>query len=219
MSDFVVTMSDNGGVHINSGIPNKAAYLMAQGGVHHGVTVPAMGKTKTARVFYDAYDWLLPLSDFHDAREATLAAVKIDFPSDTLTVSRAWQAVGIFAFDLDLLPSDQLHPDPNGGTASVVATALLNHLPLSGVRVEFTCDNSTIATVSPPSGTTDILGKFTATVTGHQRGNTPLHVIGIRGADTATAGVPVKVPVGSWPAMLLLLGLMTLTAAFRNRLD
>jgi len=34
---------DNGCVHINSGIPNKAAYLMAVGGTHGGVTVNALG--------------------------------------------------------------------------------------------------------------------------------------------------------------------------------
>jgi thermolysin len=28
-------LADNGGVHINAGIPNKAFYLLAKGGSHH----------------------------------------------------------------------------------------------------------------------------------------------------------------------------------------
>lgn len=36
--------SDNGGVHTNSGIINKQAYLLANGGTHYGVTVNGIGK-------------------------------------------------------------------------------------------------------------------------------------------------------------------------------
>ncbi|MGG0257570.1 M4 family metallopeptidase, partial [Bacillus toyonensis] len=37
---------DNGGVHINSSIINKASYLLANGGTHYGVTVKGIGKDK-----------------------------------------------------------------------------------------------------------------------------------------------------------------------------
>ena len=40
---------DNGGVHTNSGIINKAAYLLANGGTHYGVTVNGIGKDKVER--------------------------------------------------------------------------------------------------------------------------------------------------------------------------
>src|SRR5690606_10609233 len=43
---------DNGGVHINSGIHNKAAYLLMDGGTHNGVTVQKIGKPKTAQIYY-----------------------------------------------------------------------------------------------------------------------------------------------------------------------
>jgi Zn-dependent metalloprotease len=45
---------DNGGVHTNSGIPNKAAYLMAEGGSHNGRNVTGIGRVKTGLIQYRA---------------------------------------------------------------------------------------------------------------------------------------------------------------------
>ena len=42
--------SDNGGVHTNSGIINKQAYLLANGGTHSGVTVTGIGKDKLGAI-------------------------------------------------------------------------------------------------------------------------------------------------------------------------
>jgi Zn-dependent metalloprotease len=44
--------ADNGGVHMNSGIVNKAAYLMVDGDTFNGFTVKGIGLEKTAAVFY-----------------------------------------------------------------------------------------------------------------------------------------------------------------------
>ncbi|MFX1552599.1 MAG: M4 family metallopeptidase [Promethearchaeota archaeon] len=52
VSDYVCTLSDNGGVHTNSGIPNKAAYLMAEGGAFNGYTIEGIGLEKMAHVQY-----------------------------------------------------------------------------------------------------------------------------------------------------------------------
>lgn len=46
--------SDSGGVHRNSGVGNKAAYLMAEGGSFRGYSIKAIGRTRTARVWYQA---------------------------------------------------------------------------------------------------------------------------------------------------------------------
>lgn len=43
---------DNGCVHINSGIINKMAWLIADGGTHRGVTVTGIGRDKLARIVY-----------------------------------------------------------------------------------------------------------------------------------------------------------------------
>ncbi|WP_295558046.1 M4 family metallopeptidase [uncultured Hyphomicrobium sp.] len=46
--------NDNGCVHFNSGILNKFAYLVSEGGTHHGVTVSGIGRYKLARITYRA---------------------------------------------------------------------------------------------------------------------------------------------------------------------
>jgi Zn-dependent metalloprotease len=65
VSVFVCTDLDNGGVHINSGIPNKAAYLMVEGGTFNGQAVTAIGREKTGLVHYKALsEYLVPSSGF-----------------------------------------------------------------------------------------------------------------------------------------------------------
>ncbi|MBI5670914.1 MAG: M4 family metallopeptidase [Chloroflexi bacterium] len=51
--------SDNGGVHYNSGVSNKAAYLMAAGGTFGGYTITALGNDKTSAIYYEANTQLL----------------------------------------------------------------------------------------------------------------------------------------------------------------
>ena len=46
--------NDNGCVHFNSGILNKFAYLISEGGTHRGVAVNGIGRYKLARITYRA---------------------------------------------------------------------------------------------------------------------------------------------------------------------
>ncbi|MEN8906974.1 MAG: M4 family metallopeptidase [Clostridiales bacterium] len=56
---------DNGGVHINNGIINKVAYLIAEGGTHYDVEVVGIGKEKLGKIFYDAQiKYLVETTDF-----------------------------------------------------------------------------------------------------------------------------------------------------------
>ncbi|MCL4396206.1 MAG: M4 family metallopeptidase, partial [Chloroflexi bacterium] len=58
---------DNGGVHVNDGIGNKAAYLMTAGGSFNGRTVSALGLTKVAHIYYEVQThWLTSGSDYND---------------------------------------------------------------------------------------------------------------------------------------------------------
>ncbi|MEP0807183.1 MAG: M4 family metallopeptidase, partial [Chloroflexota bacterium] len=50
---------DNGGVHTNSGVNNKAVSLMVDGGAFNGRTVTALGWDKTAAIYYEANTNLL----------------------------------------------------------------------------------------------------------------------------------------------------------------
>lgn len=69
--------SDNGGVHYNSGVNNKAAYLMTDGGSFNGQTVKGLGATKVAAIYYETLTGLLtPASDYQDLARALRQACK-----------------------------------------------------------------------------------------------------------------------------------------------
>lgn len=65
-SDLPVTHDfwDNGGVHANSGVGNKAAFLMTDGGTFGGKTVTGLGIQKAARIWYDAALALTSASEY-----------------------------------------------------------------------------------------------------------------------------------------------------------
>ena len=48
------TSADNGGVHSNSGVNNKAVYLMTDGDTFNGITVAGIGIIKVAKIYYEA---------------------------------------------------------------------------------------------------------------------------------------------------------------------
>ncbi|MRG97873.1 M4 family metallopeptidase [Polyangium spumosum] len=92
---------DNGGVHINSGIPNHAFYLLAKGGTHHlsGVTVTGIGADDAGRIWYKALvDYMTSNTNFAGARQATLSAAGAIFGASSaqyVSTQRAWCAVGV----------------------------------------------------------------------------------------------------------------------------
>jgi len=66
---------DSGGVHINSGVPNKAFVLMVDGGTFGGVTVNPVGMHRALAVQYRALSrYLTEYSNFTDNYEALAAA-------------------------------------------------------------------------------------------------------------------------------------------------
>ena len=67
---YYVGEDDNGGVHINSGVNNKAAFLMVQGGAFGGKTVTPLGADKTLAIYYEAQTNLLVSgSDYADLHQ------------------------------------------------------------------------------------------------------------------------------------------------------
>jgi hypothetical protein len=109
-SQFVVTSNDSGGVHTNSGIQNKATFLMSQGGTFNGQTVVGMGRTKTSRLIYFMTRFLLPsTSSFVNARNFAVAAAKTFVQlnlygfnaANVCTVRNAYAAVELGAADAD----------------------------------------------------------------------------------------------------------------------
>ncbi len=74
---------DNYGVHTNSGVANKAAYLLTDGGSFNGITVTGIGMAKTADLFYEVQANLFTTgSDYADLYDALQqAAVNLGYSS------------------------------------------------------------------------------------------------------------------------------------------
>lgn len=102
MSDYYNTTSDYGGVHTNSGIPNKAAFLIAQ----------AIGNSETAQIYYRALtSYLTSSSDFLAARYALVSSATDLYGASSTEVSainNAFDSVGVVAVNDTYEPNDTL---------------------------------------------------------------------------------------------------------------
>jgi len=96
MDDYVRTSRDNGGVHINSGIPNHAFYLAA-------TALGGNAWEKAGRVWYDVLTGgeLSPDAQFDDFARLTVAAAQARFGEgeERDAVREAWEGVGITDLD------------------------------------------------------------------------------------------------------------------------
>jgi Zn-dependent metalloprotease len=94
MKNFVKTTRDNGGVHINSGIPNKAFYEVA-------MRLGGRAWEKAGRIWYITLrDRLRHDSQFQDCANATLAVAQEEYgasSNETKAVQEGWDVVGIKA--------------------------------------------------------------------------------------------------------------------------
>jgi Zn-dependent metalloprotease len=92
MRDHVVTAEDNGGVHINSGIPNHAFYLVAREAGTYAWDLPA-------RIWYEALtSGLSATTGFAGFAGATIAAAARLCGQGRRVhrlVAEAWGAVGV----------------------------------------------------------------------------------------------------------------------------
>jgi len=103
MTDIYSGTDDYGGVHINSGIMNKAAFLIATGGTHRNITIcEGLGREVLGRLYYQALTaYLTSSSDFADMREAVLDALDDLYFGDPrydrwqASIINAFAAVGI----------------------------------------------------------------------------------------------------------------------------
>ncbi|MBT4520173.1 MAG: hypothetical protein HOC23_09220 [Halieaceae bacterium] len=127
-ANYWTSSTDSGGVHTNSGVNNKAAYLMTDGDTFNGVTVSALGIEKTAKIYYEAQTALLTSgSDYADLYDAlyqacqNLVGTSGISAADCLQVRGATDAVEMngdpaanpaFAPDPPLCTSDQASATP-----------------------------------------------------------------------------------------------------------
>jgi hypothetical protein len=126
--NYWTTAADSGGVHTNSGINNKAAYLMVDGGTFNGKTVTAMGITKVAKIYYEAQTNLLTSgSDYGDLYNAlyqgclNLVGTSGISSADCQEVRDATDAV-----EMNLEPTPGFNPEAAMCPAGQAPTALFS---------------------------------------------------------------------------------------------
>jgi Zn-dependent metalloprotease len=118
------SLADNGGVHTNSGVNNKAVYLMVEGGTFNKKTITQLGEDKVAAIYYEVQTNLLVSgSDYADLYNAlyqgciNLAGTQGITLADCQQVRNATEAVQMnvslatFSPDADLCPAGMdYHP-------------------------------------------------------------------------------------------------------------
>ncbi|MFE7977209.1 M4 family metallopeptidase [Streptomyces shenzhenensis] len=92
MADYVKTGRDNGGVHINSGIPNHAFYLLA-------TALGGHAWERAGQIWYDVLTGgeLPSQASFEDFAKLTVAAARTRYRegAEQQAVQKAWQQVGV----------------------------------------------------------------------------------------------------------------------------
>lgn len=92
MDDYIATEEDNGGVHLNSGIPNRAFYELA-------IRLKGFAWEKAGHIWYKTLtEKLRRGSNFHDAMIMTVSAAAELYGSNSLeqkAVRAAWKEVGV----------------------------------------------------------------------------------------------------------------------------
>ncbi len=112
MSGYVNTSEDNGGVHINSGIPNHAFYLMA-------VAIGGYAWDKAGKIWYTAArDKFQSNTNFQNAADLTFQVAGdlygVGSPEQK-AVQYGWDGVGIV---IGATPQPQPQPQPSGCLAA-----------------------------------------------------------------------------------------------------
>lgn len=123
-SEFVnlpnTPQGDNGGVHVNSGIPNRMTYLLAEG-------PQGIGRDKTEQITYRALTtYLTQRSQFIDYRRAMISAARDlhgDDSPEAEAVGAAFDAVEIFAGDGGGAPTPSPAPPTQGDEFNVFVAA------------------------------------------------------------------------------------------------
>jgi Zn-dependent metalloprotease len=116
MRDYVNTNQDNGGVHINSGIPNRAFYVTAR-------ELGGNAWEKAGRIWYRTLTGgqVEPNANFQAVASITFAVAGAEFGVGSLeqqAVRTGWSEVGITVADM---PTPTPTPTPGGGRGCLVA--------------------------------------------------------------------------------------------------
>jgi Zn-dependent metalloprotease len=132
MAGYVETEDDNGGVHINSGIPNRAFYLTA-------AELGGNAYDDPGKIWYTALTsgGLPESATFEDFATATQTAARTLFGEDSpqlTAVTKAWQTVGVLASESttsEPTSSEPAEPEPGSGLMHAAQSDLQTSTPPS----------------------------------------------------------------------------------------
>ncbi|WP_143317676.1 M4 family metallopeptidase [Clostridium sp. HBUAS56017] len=180
MSDYVNTSSDNGGVHTNSGIPNKAAYLVAQ----------SIGCEKTAKIYYRGLtEYMTSSTNFLGSRNALVQAATDLYGANSAEVSainNAYAAVGIGS-STDTVKVTGVSLNRTSATLNVSGTVSLSTTitpaDATNKSVTWSSSNPSVATVSNGLVTAKAAGKAVITAKTVDGGKTATCVVTVSGSQ------------------------------------
>jgi Zn-dependent metalloprotease len=176
MSNYVNTSDDNGGVHTNSGIPNKAAYLVAQ----------SIGNEKTAQIYYRGLTkYMTSTTNFLGARNALVQAATDLYgasSAEVAAVNSGYSAVGVGSSSTVNVTGISL--DKTSATINVGGTETL--------APTITPSNATNKSVTWSSSNTSVATVSNGVVTGKSAGTAIITATTVDGEKTATSTVTVS---------------------------
>jgi Zn-dependent metalloprotease len=121
MKDFISTTQDNGGVHLNSGIPNHAFYVIA-------VDIGGFAWNKAGMIWYKTLtDKLTERATFQDAANLSYqtAGELFGFGSlEQVAVKNGWAEVGLIVSDGVPVPTPTPTPTQGDGCLPQILRSL-----------------------------------------------------------------------------------------------
>lgn len=124
---YFLGAADNGGVHINNGIGDYAAYLMASGGNFNGYTINGIGAEKVGKIWYWALmGYLTPAADYLDLHNALYAACLQNVGNAGITTADCESVrAATLAVEMNVQPTAHLEEPPSMCAGDVLPEPVL----------------------------------------------------------------------------------------------
>ena len=184
---------DGGGVHTNSGVNNKAAFLLTDGGTFNGQTVQPLGIDKVARLYYVVETTLLTsAADYQDLASAlqqacqTLIAAGVTTAADCVQVTDA-----VNATEMTLEPPAAAAPEAPVCPAGQVNTAFWSddlETPAAGRWAAQTLAGSNCWYYPPTANPYGFAATYATSGVMNFWGDDPAHCLGLGDGDGRAGG-------------------------------
>lgn len=187
--------TDSGGVHVNSGVINKAFYLMTVGGSFNGCTITGVGKDKSLAVAYRALTtYLRPTSNFKAAYNAFMQACTDLYADDGETCNQIRNALQ--SVEIDQQPEASSTSPKCSSTAGTPATCATNANNPTVTIPAPTATSSTV-TVTPGPSITPAATVTPTTIPTNSSLKLTLKLQGITSKPAASSSAVIKVIVSN----------------------